>query len=81
MEWNYNIDEAPKGEIIKEIVADPRGYKYERESFTPVRVQTATKCGKVIVTHYLPKEQRWNCYGQNEAPIAWAPLLKHPTEE
>jgi hypothetical protein len=30
-----------------------------------------TKCGKVIKTNYLPKEDRWAGLAKGEQPVAW----------
>jgi len=44
------------------------------------QIITASKCGKVIVSKWLEKEQRWNMYTKDSPPIAWWGIYpSHPT--
>lgn len=73
MEWNFNINEAPKGEIknIDRNIEDKNGDPTYKDVFFPEYIWAATKCGQVTKTNWLPKEGRWNCLSRGEYPIAW----------
>lgn len=78
MQWNFDMDAAPKGKT--ETIRVPWNKKtVERKVFTPHWVLTATPtCGKVIMSHWLPKENRWNGYTKENPPLAWMEKPKHP---
>lgn len=80
MEWNFDMDTAPKGHIVeRDVVIDGKARTLKR--FVPIKILTASACGKVIPTAWLQKQKRWEMYTQNELPIAWCELPKHPSEE
>jgi hypothetical protein len=60
--------------VYREVSLGEKGF---RKIFEPANVITASKCGKIIVTHKL-ESGRWNCYADGELPIAWMPLPMHP---
>jgi len=80
MTWNFNIDDAPRGEY-EDIIVTIGKKKVQKKVFNPVKVITASKCEKVIVTSWLPDEGRWNMYSKKESPIAWQLYPEHPHKE
>jgi hypothetical protein len=77
MAWNFDISEAPRGRMIA--TRTKIGAKeVDSETFKPDRVILATKCGKVTLSRYFPKEGRWEMLGKNEQPVAWQPWPEHP---
>jgi hypothetical protein len=43
------------------------------------KVILASKCGKVIRSNWIEKEQRWNSFAAKEQPIAWQLWPEHPS--
>ena len=43
------------------------------------KVILASKCGKVLVSRWVEKEQRWNAFAAKEQPVAWQPWPEHPS--
>jgi hypothetical protein len=87
MTWNFNIEDAPKsrtvqvqrlvkskdsasGEVLK--IVD----EYVRDD-----VILESKCGKVIKSYWIPKENRWAGFAQGEAPVAWQEWPKPSSSE
>lgn len=78
--WNFNIDEAPKGTTTTREI--PNGKKLKKVStFTPEYVFTASKCGKVLISRWIPEGKRWEFYTKDSPPIAWHPAPKYPNSE
>lgn len=76
--WNYNLEEAPKGKYEEVVSTRVDGKDHYKDVFVGEVVLTASKCGKVIPTHYIAPEQRWNMYAKGEEPLAWQPMPEHP---
>lgn len=76
MTWNFDLSQAPKGSHTPVDIKYPDGSVRVRENFNQVLVWTASKCGKVILSYYLPKEDRWNLYTKGSPPIAWQEFVK-----
>ena len=77
MDWNFEIEAAPRGQTTLQ----PRkvGDKETTVSvFVPDRVILATKCGKVTLSEWLPKEGRWMMLAAGEQPVAWQLWPEHP---
>jgi len=79
-EWNFNMDEAPQSCYEDREVKSGKGTAI-KEVFVPVKIIAASKCDKVNISYYLPKENRWCMYAKNELPIAWQIYPDHPNEE
>ena len=76
-EWNFNMDEAPKGHYeTQETVL--KGKTVTREVHIPEKFIAAGKCGVVTISRWLPKQNMWNMFGEKETPIAWQPWPEHP---
>jgi hypothetical protein len=72
--WSFDIKSAPHGRYeIKQ-----RREGIDTRVFVPERVILATKCKKVLLSHYIPEEKRWLMLGKGEQPVAWAPWPTHP---
>lgn len=67
MTWNTDIKAAPHGRYV----VKQRREGVDQRVFVPERVILTTKCGKVVLSHYLPEEKRWLMLGKGEAPTAW----------
>ena len=85
MTWNFNISEAPRGEMVTEHRMSVKGREFDVEVFKPARVILATKCGKVVKSQWLPEDAalarkvaRWEMLHVDEQPIAWQPWPEHP---
>lgn len=76
MNWNFNMSEAPRGRTVAVTRAGEKAAIVE--TFVPDKVILATKCGKVIASHFMPKEQRWLMLAAGEQPVAWQPWPSHP---
>lgn len=75
MKWNYNMDEAPKGEY-KELPARNGGV---RKVFAPEKILAAHSDGELVtISNWIPEQGRWNMFSKDAPPIAWAPWPDHP---
>jgi hypothetical protein len=77
MHWNFNMDEAPKGEM--KLV---KFGKNEREIHVPKKI-IATDGHIVTVSNWLPPQDyrpvgRWNMFNADSPPIAWMPWPEAP---
>lgn len=77
MNWNTEINDAPKGAETER--KNPRGEGTYTE-FVPEHIIVATKCGKVTRSYWIPKEGRWCMLAKNEQPVAWMPWPSHPSK-
>lgn len=77
MSWNFDISAAPRGRTEQQ--SRRVGDKQTTVSvFVPDRVILATKCGKVTLSEWLPKEGRWMMLAAGEPPVAWQIWPEHP---
>lgn len=76
-EWNFNMEEAPKGGI-QTVTRKTRKGDISLVEFVSDPVLTASQCGKVIVSYWIPEAKRWNRYTKDVPPIAWQPFPTHP---
>lgn len=83
MTWNFNLSEAPRGHIetrTRVVKDEPKPFDF----FVEDPIWAATKCGKVIKTHWMPQNGRdggrWIGLGTSEEPVAWQPYItpEHP---
>ena len=82
MTWNFDISQAPKGRMVEKTFNTKDGIK-TRLVFEKVMIDIATKCGLVMVSHWIPPKKegqkgRWCGLHTTEAPIAWQPRPAHP---
>ena len=82
MEWNTNIDEAPRGAEVWETRTDKNGKESKVRVFTPDLLILTTKCGQVIGSRWMPEhivgkypprtiQGRWFGLAEGEEPVAW----------
>lgn len=78
MNWNFNMDEAPRGhtEIRQRTVKN--GAVAEYEHHVPAQIIAAGNDGVVTISRWLPKEGRWNMFSKDTPPMAWQPWPDHP---
>ncbi|MDB5531565.1 MAG: hypothetical protein JWR51_4668 [Devosia sp.] len=74
-DWNFDISAAPRGHTETRTA---KGQPYEAFVGDPIIV--ATEDGTVTLSQWLPKTERWEMLGKDEAPIAWQPWPKHPRD-
>lgn len=72
MNWNTDISQAPRGKTVETTVMTAKGPR-KISRFVPVRVILTTKCGKVVLSQYIPDDERWLMLGKGEQPEAWMP--------
>jgi hypothetical protein len=79
--WNFDINTAPKGTYEVTEVSLPHKYgdkKRKTTVFKPEKIFTASSCGKVIVSYWIPEYSRWVFYTKEDPPIAWYPAPEYP---
>jgi hypothetical protein len=83
MEWRTDIGAAPKGRTVQEMRKVGKNMATV-DVFQPDHVILASKCGKVIKSHWLPVELphrpvgRWQMFHTGEEPVAWMPWPEYP---
>lgn len=76
--WNFDISQAPRGNMVETTVHTVNGSR-TTSRHVPARVILATKCGKVVLSHYIPDDEgRWMMLGKGEEPDAWFAWPEHP---
>lgn len=80
MSWSFDISQAPLGRMVVHRHATKDGWTLS-ERFAPDSVILATKCGKVLKSHWLPLEERWVMLAKGEEPVAWMAWPDHPQPE
>jgi hypothetical protein len=80
--WNFNMDEAPKGHVTEAPTKCKDGSSGTQYGYEFAPVIACDKTGDcVTLTHWLPKQKRWNRFATNETPLAWMPWPEHPQGE
>lgn len=78
--WNYNMDEAPKGthrEVSAGLAKD--GSPKVRKVYQRVNLLAADGSSDLVtITCWLPDQNRWNMFTKEHPPIAWAEWPTHP---
>lgn len=74
--WNYNIDDAPKGEYVERVTTTKDGKEKAYREYDAPTIWTASRCGKVIKSRWIApnrytKTGRWDGYSEGESPVAW----------
>lgn len=80
MNWNTDISKAPRGKTVETTVITAKGPR-PASRFIPVRVILATKCGKVVLSHFIPDDEgrgRWQMLAKREEPLAWMAWPEFP---
>jgi len=77
-DWNFDISQAPLSHFKEQKRTDKKGKSSVSKIFIEKVIITASKCGKVIRSYWLPKEKRWAGYTPEGPPIAWQLYPKHP---
>ena len=67
--WNTDIKAAPHGRYV----VKQRREGVDQRVFVHERVILSTKCGKAILSRYVPEEKRWMMLAKGEQPVAWMP--------
>jgi hypothetical protein len=77
MSWNFNIDEAPRGEwrTVKRVIGKNT---VDVEYYDAPLIIAAGNGGVVTTSRWLPKEGRWNMFTREVPPLAWQPWPSHP---
>lgn len=82
--WDFDISRAPKGKTVvtMRLVTDKDSASGQSlrsvEAFEADDVILASKCGKVIKSYWLPKENRWAGFKAGEEIRAWQAWPSHP---
>lgn len=81
MFWNFNMDEAPRGEFrdVTRLVGKQKIEVTKPEHFSTAII-AAGSCGVVTLSRWLPSEERWNMFTKASPPVAWQAWPKHPAE-
>ena len=74
MDWIFDIASAPRGSYEIRAQRIKGGKTADHEVFERDVIWTASKCGKVTRSYYLPLEKRWCMYAHGEEPVAWMPF-------
>lgn len=77
-EWNFDIEQAPKGHWSERKVAGRGGSERTIKTFHATRLIVASKCGVVTSTRWIPGEERWEMFMKDSPPIAWQFWPDHP---
>lgn len=77
--WRTDIDAAPRGKMVTR-THNVNGGPKDVQVFVPDRIFLATKCGKVTISQFMPKEDRWEMLAAGEQPVAWMPWPEHPAK-
>ena len=80
MEWNFNMDEAPRG-CFKDVTRTVGKNEVTSSVHFPEPIIAAGNGGIVTLSRWIEKEQRWNMFTKDAPPIAWMPWPKHPEAE
>lgn len=82
IEWNRDIDEAPKGHSVLETRANRKGEEYSFERFVrdEIYIAVTNKDGSKVVTlsYWMPNQNRWCMCVEGQEIDAWMPKLIHP---
>lgn len=76
MNWRTDLDAAPRGQHVTNIVTTKNGARSSRH-FVSEPVILASKCGKVVKSKWL-EDGRWEFFNKGEQPVAWQPWPTHP---
>lgn len=79
MGWDFDIARAPRGKTVTIKETNKDGQVKEREEFRHDLVWLWSKCGKKVLSRWLPPNRfskgRWDGLANIEEPIAWHPYF------
>lgn len=78
-EWQ-DIKDAPRG-YYEEITITCKGKTTTRKEFHREWVFTFSRCGRKIISYYIPDSKRWNGYMADSPPLLFAPAPTPPKDE
>lgn len=79
LEWNFNMDEAPRGEWKTKRVKLKSGKFKQVPVYVGKLIIVAGKTlGHVTTSRWLEEDQRWEMFTKNEQPLAWMSWPTHP---
>lgn len=73
-QWNTDISAAPRGKTVTRTVKTKDGFKDVPDPVIE-RVWLASKCGKVVLSHWVDSRSAWSGFADKEQPVAWYPYL------
>jgi hypothetical protein len=76
-DWNFNINEAPKGGIVETTIQTTKGERVTKQYVAPLII-AAGREGIVTASRWLPEAERWNMFSKDFPPIAWQPWPEAP---
>jgi hypothetical protein len=80
MDWNFNMDEAPRGRTVSVTRQIGKNVVVGEEFFFDYII-AAGNDRVVALSRWLPKEGRWSMFTKDTPPVAWMPWPQHPEEE
>ena len=78
MEWNFDIEQAPKGHY-EDITKTIGKNVFMTVRHVPIFIIAAGNGGVVTFSKWLPDEGRWNMFTKAVPPLAWMPWPSHPS--
>lgn len=90
-EWNFNMDEAPRGYTKEVERKGPKGQMITQEVFVPEKIIACDDRDCVTVSYWIPPKEgkdgrsytpgRWAMFATGQTPMAWQPWPTHPDWE
>lgn len=77
MTWNFNMDEAPRGDV-RMVTRKIGKNEVTTEEHVPALIIAAGNGDVVTMSKWLPKEGRWMMFTRDVPPLAWMPWPDHP---
>jgi hypothetical protein len=68
-EWSFDMHSAPRGSY--DVLPAGKDGKGARKQFQREIIITASACGVVTLSYYMPDERRFSMYTAERPPIAW----------
>lgn len=78
MEWNFDMNAAPRGENKKMLRVIGKTETLVEVHFPVLIIAAGADGTTVTATSWLPKQERWNMFSKDHPPIAWMPWPDHP---
>lgn len=79
MTWNFNMDEAPKGQFVDRTRTLKTGEVVQYQTFELTKILAAyAKSDLVTMSNWIPSAKRWNMFTEQNPPVAWMPWPAHP---
>jgi hypothetical protein len=72
----YEIAKPPKSYVTTKEVIGKEGKPYNTKTVVYIPVLTISACNQLILTRWLPEEERWEFYTKDGSPpVYWAAIL------